>query len=283
MGAFGRLALHTWSIDTTPLEHALAAARAGGFDAVELRRLDFVRCFEQGMTNGEVLDLVRAARIPVCTLGCEYGWLFATGAERERLFDVLEETCENAVALDCPLVMCAPGQNAGPKSDAIENLKRGADICGKYGLELAIEFNSQHAVINGIEPLREILNGADRPNPGMLLDAYHLERSGAGGRGFADVAPEDIAAFQYSDVPPAPVATGVKRPTDRLPPGQGLVRWTEVLGLLAEKGYDGFLSYEAPNPAQWAREPLDVAREAVEATRALIASAVGSRGRTAAE
>ena len=283
MATFGRLALHTWTVDTTPLDGALAAARTAGFDAVELRRLDFNRCFEAGMENGEVLDLVRAAEIPICTLGCEYGWLFATGKESARLFDVLEETCENAVALDCPLIMCAPGQNVGPQRDAIENLKRGADICGKYGLKLAIEFNFQHDVINSITALRDLLNGAGRPNAGMLLDAYHLERSGAGGRGFADVSPDEIAAFQYSDAPPSPVTAGVKRPTDRLPPGQGIVRWIEVLKLLAEKGYDGHLSYEAPNPAQWAREPLDVAREAVTATRALIVAALGKQGTAAGE
>ena len=33
-----RLALHTWSIDTTPLAEALKAARDGGWNAVELRR-----------------------------------------------------------------------------------------------------------------------------------------------------------------------------------------------------------------------------------------------------
>ncbi len=211
--------------------------------------------------------------IPVCTLGCEYGWLFAKGEESTRLFDVLEETCENAVALNCPQVMCAPGQNAGEPSEAIENLKRGADICGKYGLTLAIEFNSQHPVINSIAALREILNGAGRPNAGMLLDAYHLERSGAGGRGFADVAREEIAAFQFSDAPLTPVAAGVKRPTDRLPPGQGIVRWTDVLALLNEKGYDGHLSYEAPNPVLWERPPVEVARECVTTMRALIAKA----------
>jgi 2-keto-myo-inositol isomerase len=276
MAQFGRLALHTWTIDTTPLKSALAAARAGGFDAVELRRIDFQRCFEQGMSNAAVLDLIRAAEIPVCTLGCEYGWLFASGDESARLFDVLEETCENAVALDCPQVMCAPGPYGGDQQDAIENLKRGADICGKYGLTLAIEFNSQHEVINSIAALREILNGADRPNVGMLLDAYHLERSGAGGRGFADVAPGEFIAFQFSDAPPAPVAAGVKRPTDRLPPGQGIVRWIEVLGLLAAKGYDGHLSYEAPNPVLWERSPVEVAREGVDTMRALIAKATGT-------
>ncbi len=273
MAQFGRLALHTWTVDTTPLETALAAARAGGFDAVELRRIDFKRCHEQGMPNGQVLDIIRAAAIPVCTLGCEYGWLFAKGEESTRLFDVLEETCENAVALNCPQVMCAPGPVGGEKRDAVENLKRGADICGKYGLTLAIEFNSQHDVINSIASLREILNGAGRPNAGMLLDAYHLERSGAGGRGFAGVAPSEVIAFQFSDAPPGPIAADVKRPTDRLPPGQGIVRWNEVLTLLAEKGFTGHLSYEAPNPMLWERSPFEVAREGAAAMRTLIAKA----------
>lgn len=270
MAEFGRLALHTWTLDTTPLAPALAAAAAAGFDAVELRRVDFTRCLATGMSNEQILDLVRAANIPICTLGCEYGWLFAEGQESERLFDGLEETCANAVALNCPLVMTAPGPSGGDKHRAIEHLKRGADICGKYGLKLAVEFNSQHNVINSIAALREILDGARRPNAGMLLDAYHLERSGAGGRGFADVEPDEIAAFQFSDAPPVPVAAGVKRPTDRLPPGQGIVRWEEVLGLLAEKGYGGHLSYEAPNPVLWARPPLDVARECVGLMRALL-------------
>ena len=37
-----RLALYTWSLDTTPLAEALKAARDGGWNAVELRRVDFV-------------------------------------------------------------------------------------------------------------------------------------------------------------------------------------------------------------------------------------------------
>jgi sugar phosphate isomerase/epimerase len=46
----------------------------------------------------------------------------------------------------------------------------------------------------------------------------------------------------------------------------------EFFALLAEKGYTGYLSYEAPNPAAWARDPYAVAREALLATRAVLAS-----------
>ena len=41
--------------------------------------------------------------------------------------------------------------------------------------------------------------------------------------------------------------------------------------LLVEKGYDGYLSYEAPNPELWARPPAELARDAAAATRRLLA------------
>jgi len=62
----------------------------------------------------------------------------------------------------------------------------------------------------------------------------------------------------------------VRRPTDRLPPGKGVVQWREMLRLLHEKGYSGYLSYEAPNPEQWMRSPYEVAREGVMLTRQLL-------------
>ena len=270
---FGRLALHTWTIDTTPLKTALEAAKQAGFDAVELRRTDFKRCFEAGMSNAQVLDLIRASGIPCGVLGVEYGWLFATGEESKRLFKVFRESCENAVALGCKTLMSAPGPVTGSIKDAIKFLEDAGDIAAEYKLQLAIEFNSQHDVLNSLAVLTELIEGAAKPNCGYLIDAYHFTRSGSGGRGFAGVPADKIYCFQYSDVPPNPV-TGVRRPTDRLAPGKGVVKWREMLGLLAEKKYTGYLSYEAPNPELWARSPFDVAREGVELTHKLLREAV---------
>ena len=272
---FGRLALHMWTLDTTPLATALDAAKQAGFDAVELRRTDFKRCFDAGMSNAQVLDLIRASGIPVGVLGVEYGWLFATAEESARLFKVFRESCENAAALGCTMLMSAPGPVNGPIPQAIDHLKRAGDIAGEYGLKLAIEYNSQHDVLNSLPVLCELIEGADKPNCGYLIDAYHFERSGYGGASFKDLPDDKIYCFQYSDVPPNPV-TGVRRPTDRLAPGKGIVQWREVFGLLAAKNYTGYLSYEAPNPETWARSPYDVAREGVELTRRLLRDAAPS-------
>ena len=57
---FGRLALHTWTIDTTDLETALDAVKQAGYAAAEFRRIDFKRCYEAGMSNDEVLALIRS-------------------------------------------------------------------------------------------------------------------------------------------------------------------------------------------------------------------------------
>ena len=266
-----RLALHTWTLDTTPLAEALGAAKKAGWNAVELRRIDFTRCFEKGMTNAQVLDLVRASGLKVACVGTEYGLIFAKEAERERLLKVLDETCANAVALGCDLVMTAPGQNPpGTLAEAAANFRAGGEIAMKHGVRFALEFNSAHSVIKNLQTGGEVVALANHPNCGLLLDAYHMERSGSGGRGFENYPSKNVFAFQFSDVPDAPPSTA-NRPTDRLPPGKGKVRWKDVFQLLKEKGYAGYLAYEAPNPDYWSRPAEEVAREAVQATRALLA------------
>ena len=264
-----KLALHTWTIDTTPLEQALSVIKSTGWDATELRRIDFERCFERGMSNVQVIELVKSSGLAVCTLGVKYGWLFAQGEERKKLFAIFRESCRNAVALDCKMLMSAPGPLEGDLKSAALALKEAGDIAADHGLQLAIEFNSQHANLNSVQTLGQLINDADHPACGYLLDAYHLHRSGRPGRGFAEVPDAKLFAFQYSDCAKVPV-TGVKRPTDRLPPGQGVVEWTEVLQLLAEKNFSGCLSYESPNPQQWERDPGVVANEGLVATHALL-------------
>jgi len=268
---FRGLALHTWTVDTTPLEQALAAARAGGFDAVELRRVDFQRREERGVSTDAVRDVVRAAGLPVSAMGVEYGWIFATGAERERLFGVFREACASAVALDCGLMMSAIGPGTGSLDEAVANIRRAGEIAGGLGLRLTLEYQFQHPIVRSLDILRELIARAGAKNVGLLLDTYHLQRGGRPGRCFEEVPGSEIFYVQFSDVPDAPPA-GVP-PVDRLPPGKGVVRWTDLFRLLAEKGYDGYLSYEAPNPAHWARPAAETAGEGGDAARRALAKA----------
>jgi len=266
-----RLALHAWTLESTPFAETLRIARAAGWDAVEIRRSDVMQCYKAGLQRDDVIRLIRDAGIAVAVMGTEYGLLFAQDDEYRRLLAVLDETCVIAKAVGCDMIMTATGQATGSIDTAAANMRAAADVVAAHGLRMAYEYSSAHQSVNRLDIAQEIHARVAHPAFGLLLDAYHLERSGAGGRGFADVPEEHIFAFQYSDVPTT-APPGMLRPADRLLPGLGIVRWNEVFTLLAEKNYQGYLSFEAPNPDLWARPALEVAQEGVAATRALLAA-----------
>jgi sugar phosphate isomerase/epimerase len=263
-----RLALHTWTLDSTPLADALRIAKATGWEGIELRRLDFRRAEESGKPAESVLDLVRASGLPVACVGVELGWLWADGAERARLLAVFDEQCRRAAALGCPTVMSPVDRGRGDVARAAASVREVGDIAARHGVRLALESNSQCEQINTLERLREVVSRAAHPHCGLLVDAYHLGRSGATLRTVEDVTPAEIVYVQYSDPPRTGLEPG--RALDRLPPGQGSYPFREFFAIIAAKGYAGFASYEAPNEKAWKRDPVDVAREAIEATRAVL-------------
>ena len=268
-----RIALHTWTVDTTPLADALRVAREAGYNAVELRHIDFMRGRKAGMSEEAMLQLVRDAKIKVAVIGTESGALFESGDNLKRLLESLRYVCEKAVALDCDVIMLSPGQNApGGMPQAKQNLKTCAEITAEYGVNIALEFNSRHPLINNLAASMEVVDAVNMKNCGILLDTYHLHCSGGNGASFKDVPLEKIITFQFSDAPPGP-PSDTRMPVDRLPPGKGAAPFVEIFKTLMAMNYQGYMSYEAPNPEQWNRAPDVVAREGVTLVRELLSRA----------
>ena len=268
MTPVSRLALHTWTLDTTALPDAVAEAKAAGWDAIELRRLDWNRAREAGHASTWVEDTVRASGLPVACVGVEFGWMWADGAERARLLAVFDEQCARANALGCGTVMSPVDKGTGDVARAAASVREVGDIAARHGVRLAVEFNSQCDQLNTLEAVREVLAKAAHPRCGLLFDAYHMQRSGGSPRSLDDVRGDEIVYVQFSDVPRGDLKRG--EVLNRLPPGQGCVPFKEFFAAVAAKGYAGFMSYEAPNPAAWARPARDVAREALAAARAVL-------------
>ena len=262
------LALHTWTLDTTPLAEVLRVAKRVGWDGIELRRVDFARAAEAGKRAEDVLALVEASGLGVACVGVEPGWMGAEDAERERLFGAFAESCRWAAELGARTVMSPVDRGRLDLRRAATSLRAVGELTVKHGVRLALEFNSQAEQLNTLASVREVLALANDPSCGLLLDTYHLGRSGATLAEIEMVPLAEIAYVQFSDVPRSGLEPG--KALDRLPPGRGSVPFKEIFALLARKGYRGFMSYEAPNPAAWARPAEDVAREALEATRSVL-------------
>jgi len=246
-------------------------ARAAGWPAVELRRVDFARAAEAGQPAGAVLDLVRASGLPVACVGGQLGWMFADGEERARLLAAMTESCGWARALGASTVMSPADMGEGDLARAVAAVREVGDIGAAHGVRIALEAPSQAAQLNTIERLRELLTRADHPSCGLLVDSYHLHRGGGGLRAVEDLGPGEIAYVQFSDVPASGLQPG--QTLDRLPPGRGVVPFRDFFRLIADSGYAGYWASEAPNPAAWTGDPASVAREALAATRAVLPGA----------
>jgi 2-keto-myo-inositol isomerase len=263
-----RLALHTWTLDTTPLSDVVAVAQTAGWDAIELRRLDYNRARDAGRAATWVEDSVRRSGLPVACVGVEFGWMWADGAERARLLTVFDEQCARAKALGCPTVMSPVDKGTGDVARAATSVREVGAIAARHGVKLAVEFNSQCDQLNTLERVREVLAKAAHPSCGLLFDAYHMQRSGGSPRSLDDVRGDEIVYVQFSDVPRGEIKRG--EVLNRLPPGQGCVPFKEFFAAVRATGYAGFMSYEAPNPDAWARPPREVAAEGLAATHAVL-------------
>jgi 4-hydroxyphenylpyruvate dioxygenase len=191
--------------------------------------------------------------------------MFATGEERARLLRAFDESCGWATALGCRTVMSPVDRGRGEVARAVASVTEVGDIAARHGVRLALEFNSLCEQFNTLASVRETVAAAGHKHVGLLVDAYHMGRSGGRPSDLDDVPGQDIVYVQFSDVPRSGLAPG--QALNRLPPGQGSVPFPAFFAAVARRGYTGYCSYEAPNPAAWARDPAEVAREALEATR----------------
>src|SRR5436305_2208431 len=129
------LALHTWTLDTTPLASVLDIARKTGWDAVELRRIDFERAEAAGQSEADVLRLVRDSGLAVSAVGVTFGWMFAEGERRQQLLSTFERSCAAAAELGCPRVMSPVDRERGDISHAAASAHEVGEIAARHGVQ----------------------------------------------------------------------------------------------------------------------------------------------------
>src|SRR5262245_39994567 len=100
-----RLALHTWTLLSTPLADAVRIARDVGWEGVELSGRSFAPGGPTALPAAEVERVARAGGLPVACLSVDLGWMWAEGDARTSLLRTFDERCRMAAALGAPLVM----------------------------------------------------------------------------------------------------------------------------------------------------------------------------------
>lgn len=249
-----RIALNSWTLDTTAPADLIGIARQAGYAAVELRMADFNKL---SAPDG-LIDAVRRSRLTVTSLGADGILVQADPDAQAQWFDRLHVAADICGRLDCDTIMVSTGMANGTSvANAAGILLEAAAKLEKSGIRLAYEFNAFHPTLNTLEHALALLAAADRPGIGLALDSYHMERSDSWDR-LSGIQPERLFCLQISDVPSG---TSSAAPLDRLPPGQGVIDWKRLFRFVDRADYRGRISFEAPNPATWGLDAAFVARD----------------------
>lgn len=277
------LALSPVTISQCPFPEAFEVAAKAGFQGIGLR---YDRFEEYLGSGGRVEDVKRLAAdngLRFTEAGFLAEWQFHRGVplvcQRTRsgapeeaegpALARLERFLETCVALDCDNITAAPTlSETGSLETAAEDFGQLCDRAHPHGLRVCLEFMGSAPQIRDVATAFEIVERANRPNGGLLIDTFLFHEGDSTMADLARVPVERIFNVQLADAKSKPRAE-LNMLEDRVFPGEGVAPVREVVATLAAAGYQGPWTVELFNPEYRTADPQAIARKAFASAEAL--------------
>lgn len=240
-----------WSIATVSmggtLEAKLAAAARAGFRSIEIfeNDLTFFSGRPRDVRNmAENLGLEIIAFQPMRDFeGMPEPQRTRNFERAKRKFDLMEEL---GTSLLC--VCSSVADNAiGDPARAAEDLGALADIALQRGFRVGYEALAWGKYVHDWMQAYDIVQRAERPNLGVVLDSFHICARKNPIAPLADIKSEHIALVQLADAPGIVMDVMSLSRHHRCFPAQGDFPLTEYLEAILKTGYRGPISLEIFN------------------------------------
>ena len=213
------LVISSYTLGTAVTYHErVEAAANAGFDGIGLRAENYWDAEASGLDGAAMAEIARAAGTPV--LEVEYLTAWGTAADRDSAQQEKERT-----VFEMARTFGVGHLNAGlleklPLSVMIEAFAALCDRAGE-GLIVALEF-MPYSGVPDLATAWQILDGAGRPNSGLIVDVWHWARAGMTADDLLGVPADRIVSVQLCDVLAEPMSPLRSESLGhRLPPGDG--------------------------------------------------------------
>jgi sugar phosphate isomerase/epimerase len=276
----GELVLCAGTVARAPFRDKLAAAAGAGFAGVSLF-LDDYEAARAGTSDAELRRMLADHGLAVADLDPLLAWIPGTGPgagvteEGQGFFrhgpDAFFRVADALGARSLNVALAVdPGL---PPAALAEHFADLCDRAAEHGLLVHLEFLPWSPVPT-LRAALEIAELAGRANGGVTLDVWHHARSGGRADDVRAAAAARILAVQLSDAPAEPEANLVDETLHRRRlPGDGDVDLTGILRALAAIRAPAPLGVEVFSDALAALTPVEAARRAGDAARAVRARA----------
>ena len=266
-----KLALNGATTMRADLETDLRAAKAAGFDYVEIWAAKLREFLKQNSTADLKALFAESGLKPLSINSIEHV-TFRDPITDEKIQKECAELSRIANDIGCPYIVVVPGrlpEYSVTRADIIEESERVlgelATIAEEFAVSLAFEFLGQtDCSVQTLDLAHDIVTKLDRSNVGLVIDSFHFYAGGSSIPMIEALDPARLYVFHINDAENRPRSE--LNDSHRLLPGLGILPLKDIVDAFRRIGYDKVASVEIFRPEYWEMDPMELARQAKEAT-----------------
>jgi hexulose-6-phosphate isomerase len=256
--------VYGWQMPERISEHVAGALRAMGVDGIELVVDDGANSVDKLLAHQQDVKAILAKyglRVPSVASALFWQYNLAASDEEARRYavDLAKGTCRVASAYGARTILVLGGlQEAHTPfaltwNNAIRSLREVARVAEELGVLVGVE-NVASNFLNSPREMASFINDVGHPNVGAYLDLGNVMYVLKGyPENWCTALAGRIVAVHVKDV---------NRKTGAIVNcGQGDLPWADVLPVLRECGYDGYLFVETPPDTGGIEAGLEAARQ----------------------
>lgn len=251
-------------------EERAAAAAAAAVDGIGLNLRAYRRWREDGRSDEELAEILGRHGQRLTELEALHGWAMDGDLRQRAAAD--EELAHHLADTFGATYLQAIGPYTGNLNDAIDAYGALCDRARGHGITVGLEF-LPFTNIPDLATATTIVEGADRDNGGVCVDAWHFFRGAPDFDALAGLPGERIANVQINDGPLEPEDPDYLRDclANRRCPGSGEFDLGRFVRTIAETGYGAPMSIEIISHELDRRPPNEAVHRMVTTTRHLLA------------
>lgn len=251
------LAYNGLTTKNSSLVEDITEAAKSGFTGLELREYKVIEYLKKNNLNS-LNELIKANCLKVLSINTlEVYYNSADVEEFEELKEKLIWLCEIADSLNVPYLVSAPLLNENSrnykdiKKYLIKLYRRLSDIASNYKVKLGFEFISHsNAMVPTLEKALEIIKEIDRDNVGLIFDIFAFYGNDSKIDTIKEIPLDKLYLVHINDAEKG-VRKEIIEEKNRIFPGEGVIKFNEIIPALKSIGYNGAYSLELITPEVW--------------------------------
>lgn len=276
-----RFSLNTSTIrgQKLPIEQQIEVASEAGYEGIEPWMRDIEKYLSDGGTTRDLRKRVEDSGLFVASAIGFANWISDDEDQRKKGLEAARHDMNLVAELGGTLIAAPPigahskNSVSPPLATIAERYRELCKVGTSVGVRPQLELWGFSPTLSKLGELAYVATEAAHPSACVLPDFYHIYKGGNDFSGLAMIEASKMYCFHINDYPADPPQDQISD-KHRVFPGDGVCPLPKVIRGLIDQGFTGSFSLELFNPDYWNRDALEVAKEGLVKSKAVVHQAM---------